>query len=840
MQAFDDNYWSLNSAAVLAQEQTSARGLTADEARRRLARYGPNRLQPAKQSDTLTLLAAQFKSPIVLILFFAAGLSAFLGEITDALIILVIIVASGLLGFWQERGAADVVRKLTAMVQTKSLVLRDGQQMEISSDDIVPGDIVKMAAGMNVSADCLLLDANDLFVNEAVLTGETFPVEKSPATVSAGESLSDRTNCLFMGTYVVSGSGTAVVLRTGLRTEFGKISGQLKFRAPETEFEHGVRSFGYLLVEITLLLVIAIFAVNVYLHRPVLDSLIFSLALAVGLTPQLLPAIISINLAHGARRMSQKKVVVKRLASIENFGSMNVLCSDKTGTLTEGQLTVTAAVGIDGKPSAETLLCSYLSAVFETGFKNPIDEAIRTFDHIDVSAYRKLDEIPYDFLRKRNTVVAGGPKGSVLVTKGALTNVLNACSLAMDPGGRSVPLSAVRPQIEQYFEDQSRGGLRVMGVAKKHLDAQERITKDDERDMVFVGFLILSDPVKAHAPAAIQHLRALGITLKMITGDHHLVAEHIGREVGMRSPRVLTSGDIRYMSDDALVKQLRHVDIVAEVDPSQKERIIQALKKGGDVVGYMGDGINDASALHAADVGISVDSGVDALKEAADIVLLKKDLTVLIDGVLEGRRTFANTLKYVFMATSANFGNMFSMAGASLFLPFLPLLPKQILLTNLLTDMPEMTIATDKVDDEQLKIPRRWDIVFIRKFMITFGLVSSLFDFVTFFFLIHFFHANVAAFRTGWFIESVISAACVVLIIRSRKPLFASRPGKYLAAVTALIAAVTLIIPYTPLAALFGFTPLPLLFLVAIAVIIVGYGLTAEIAKHIFYRTVKQ
>src|SRR5512136_788448 len=806
-------FWSVPSSELLQQLQTTPQGLMSDEVQQRLLRYGSNLLKAKKKSDALTLLFAQFKSPIILILIFAAGLSLFLHNPIDATIILVIVLVSGFLGFWQERGAVNAVEKLYAIVQIKTTVVRNGDPKEVPIEDVVPGDVVFIKASDVVPGDCLLLESKDLFVDEATLTGETYPVEKSIGMLPPETPLSQRTNSLFMGTHVVSGSATAVVIRTGTETEFGKVSERLKLRTPETEFEHGVRRFGYLLMEVTLVLVVATFAINVYFARTVLESLLFSLALAVGLTPQLLPAIISINLAHGAKRMALNKVIVKRLASIENFGSMNVLCSDKTGTLTEGVVRLHSALNVDGHEGNKVLLYAFLNASYETGFMNPIDEAIRKYRPLDLSGIKKLDEVPYDFIRKRLSILISKGDRHLMVTKGALSNVLAVCSSAEIAEGRIVDIVTVKEQVQQHFEEFSRKGFRTLGVAYKDVVSDKVITREKEADMTFLGFLILFDPPKTGITETIRELKHLGVSLKIITGDNRLLAANISQQVELLNPQFLTGEDLHEMSDEALLKRVNDVDVFAEVEPNHKERIILALKKAGHVVGYMGDGINDASALHTADVGISVDSAVDVAKEAADIVLLEKDLKVLVQGVREGRMTFANTLKYVFMASSANFGNMFSMAGASLFLPFLPLLPKQILLTNLLTDFPEMAIATDNVDPEMIESPRRWDIKFIRNFMLVFGLLSSVFDYLTFGVLLLVLKASPEQFRAGWFIESVISASLIVLVIRSRKPFFKSRPGLWLSISTAALFFATLIIPFTFVGRLFHFTPPTLSFL---------------------------
>ena len=849
--AASPTFWNLPAADLLAQVESAPAGLQGGEAAKRLLRYGPNTLRARKRTDTLTLLLRQFKSPIILILLAAAILSLVLKDRVDAGIILGIVLVSGLLSFWQERGANDAVEKLLAIVQVKATVLRDGRSIDIPIEEIIPGDVVLLNAGDVVPGDCLLLESNDLFADEATLTGETYPVEKQPGVLPADTPLAKRTNSLFMGTHVVSGSATALVVHTAKDTEFGQVSERLRLRATETEFEHGVRRFGYFLGEVTLVLVIIIFGVNVYLHRPVLDSFLFSMALAVGLTPQLLPAIISINLAHGAKRMAGEKVIVKRLAAIENLGSMNVLCSDKTGTLTEGEVQLHGALDVNGADSDRVLLLSYLNAFYETGFQNPIDVAIKSYRELDVSGYRKLGEIPYDFLRKRLSILVGQGDTRLMVTKGTLNDVLAVCSRVecpvADPVGAApgapppanacvTDIADARPQILARYASLSAEGYRVLGVAFRDLPPAQDMSRDDEKDMTFAGFLVFFDPPKAGIVETLQGLRRLGVSVKMITGDNALVAASVGKQVGFSGARVATAKDLHELSDEALRARVNSVDIFAEIEPNQKERIILAFRKAGNVVGYMGDGINDASALHAADVGISVNSAADVAKEAADFVLLEKDLAVLARGVTEGRRTFSNTLKYVFMATSANFGNMFSMAGASLFLSFLPLLPKQVLLTNLMTDFPEMTIASDNVDPEMVAVPRRWDIKFIRRFMLVFGLLSSVFDYATFGVLLLILHASPAEFRTGWLIESVASASLVVLVIRTRRPIFRSAPSWKLLTATVLVVAVVIVLPFTPLSGPLGLTRIPAVFFAALAGILVLYAVGAEIAKWLFYR----
>lgn len=829
------SFWNLPTEKLLEQLHSSPQGLTTPESQKRLIQYGANSLKQKCKSHTFSLLLNQFKSPIILILMGAAILSSFLGDTINSLIILAIVLFSGLLGFWQERGAADAIAKLLAMVEVKARILRDGKLKDIPLDEVVPGDIVQVSAGDNIPGDCLILESQTLSIDEATLTGETYPVAKNVGVLPTETGLSQRTNSLLIGTHVVSGSATAVVVHTGKMTEFGKISERLKLRPPETEFETGIRKFGYFLLEITLTLVALIFAANVYLQRPVLDSFMFSLALAVGLTPQLLPVIVSINLAHGAKQMAKKQVVVKHLPAIENFGSMNVLCSDKTGTLTDGQVNIKSALDVNGQESDRVLFYAYLNAAMESGYINPIDEAIRSHKSFDISAYQKLGEIPYDFNRKCLSILLAKGDEKLLVTKGSLINILDICTDVEQEEGKTIELAPMRSQIQQRAEDLGSQGFRILGVAYRQLTT-DKLDPKDETNLTFLGYLALYDPPKSDIKGTIADLARLGVTLKMITGDSHAVATSIAQQVGLEQTKVLTGSDLQKMSAGALLHQVDQVNVFAEVEPNQKERIIVALKRSGNVVGYLGDGINDASALYAADVGISVDTAVDVAKEAADIVLMQKDLNVLLGGIKSGRTTFANTLKYVFMATSANFGNMFSMAGISLFLPFLPLLPKQILLTNLLTDFPEMTIASDRVDREQVSKPRRWDIRFIRNFMLVFGLLSSVFDYLTFAALLFLLHADQAQFRTGWFMESVISASMIVLVIRTHQSILKSRPSRPLFFATIIIVIITLIFPYTPIAGILGFEPLPLEFLLVLALIVGLYIFCAENVKRVFYQ----
>jgi Mg2+-importing ATPase len=832
----ENPFWSFSLDTALAKISGNASGLSENEAFRRRKEYGPNSLKKSSRVSAFVLFLLQFKSPITLLLLAAAGLSFVFQDSTEAIIIIVIVLISSVLGWWQERGAANAVEQLLKMVQIKCRVVRDGAEKNIPVEEVVPGDVVLLTAGDVIPADSLLMESKELFVDEAAFTGETYPVEKNVGVLPPEAPLAKRSNSLFMGAHVISGKAKALVILTARQTEFGKISDRLKLKQPETDFEKGVRRFGYLLMEITMILLVIVFAVNVLLHKPLIDSFLFSLSLAVGLTPQLLPAIISVNLAVGARNMAKQQVIVKRLASIENFGSMNILCSDKTGTITEGKVKLNKAFSVSGLDSEKVLTYAWMNATMQQGFHNPIDEAIVKSLPDKKNDYSVQSEVPYDFIRKRLTIQVRNATENIAVTKGALKQVMEVCGRVEMEDGLLVSLEEKRALIMDQYSKLSSQGFRTLGVAYARTDGGKDFTREDEKDMIFLGFITLFDPPKEHIHETIQNLRQMGVLLKIITGDNALVAESMAHLVGLEQPVILTGAQIRDMGDLALMNQASQTNIFAEVEPNQKERIILALKKSGNVVGFMGDGINDASALHTADVGISVDTAVDVAKEAADIVLLNHDLHVLELGIIEGRKTFANTMKYVFMATSANFGNMFSMAGASLMLPFLPLLPKQILLTNLLTDFPETTIASDRVDAVSIDKPHRWNIKYIQSYMITFGILSSVFDFLTFGMLLFVLHGNEKLFQTGWFVESVISAALIVLVIRTRLPFFKSLPGKYLTIVTLLVVVTVLALPFTPLNAVFGFVALPLSYYGWMALIVVLYILSAEITKKWFYK----
>lgn len=782
----------------------------------------------------------------------------------DAIIIVIILIVSGLLGFWQEKGAADAVAKLMGMIETKATVIRDGQDVEVPLADVVTGDVIRLRAGDLIPGDCRLLTAKDLFLNEAVLTGESFPSEKSTAVLPPDAPLGRRTNSVFLGTNVISGFGTAVVAGTGPDTEFGRISERLEHKQPETGFERGIKRFGQLLIKVVIVLTVLVFVLKIMTRgeealdsKFIIGALTVGLATAIGMTPQLLPAVTSVVLAVGAKTMAKYQVIVKQLLSIENLGSMTILCSDKTGTLTEGTIQLHETLDASGKTSPRVGRLAYLNARFQTGFTNPIDKSILDHKSFDTTGVEKLDEIPYDFIRKRLSVRVQDGGEKLLITKGALAHVLECCDKAETAEGKVVSLSTISADIDRRFQEMSREGLRVLGVAIR-TDAAPHITKDDEKGMTFLGFLAFADLPKADAKETIQQLRDLGVGLKVITGDNRAVAETVSRRVGIESPVIVTGSELRTLSEDALVKRALEADVFAEVEPNQKEQIILALKKTGETVGYLGDGINDASALHAADVGISVASAVDVAREAAQVVLLKQDLGVLVQGVREGRRTFANTLKYVFFAIAANFGYMFSLSVASLVLrgktvgdlkladDFEPLLAIQILLVNLMADFPAMALATDAVDPEQIQRPRRWDTKFIVRFMMSFGFASSIFDFMTFgamfFFFGKFFKPDSQEslhqlFNTGWFIESTLTGLMILLVIRTQRPFFQSKPGKLFITAIIGVALVTIALPYTGFAKTFKFYPNPPIALVGIAIFItLLYGIGMEVVKRLFYR----
>lgn len=782
----DVPYWSQDQTELAASIGSGPAGLTSNGAAAQLAVVGPNSVDDAAGLSALRLLLRQFESPLVLILAFAAAISLVLQQWVDAGIILAIVVGSALLSFFQEYRASTAVDELTKRLALTCRVIRDGAEHLVPVSTIVPGDLIVLSAGNLIPADGVVIDAADFLVTEASMTGESFPVEKRPGIVRAEAPITERTNCVFLGASVRSGTARVLAVKTGRRTEFGAIAARLRARQPETDFARGVRQFGYLLIRVMVVIVLFVLTMNLLLHRPVIESLLFAVALAVGLSPELLPAIISVTLSAGARAMSKRGVIVRRLDAIENLGSMDILCTDKTGTLTEGTIVLSEMLDADSHHSVEVRRLAFLNAAFETGIENPLDAAIvaaGTSAGLSTAGLTKIDEIPYDFMRRRLTIVVAedtAPRHHLFVTKGAFSNVLDICS-SVERDGVEVPLDdGARAELEAVFKAKGSEGFRVLAVATRRVTIKADYDRDDERDMTFRGFLVFFDPPKPEAKTTIADLARLGIAIKVISGDNRYVTSHIAQAVGLDSTSMLTGEEIAGMRDEALWNLAPQTDLFVEIDPQQKERIVRALQRTGHSVGYLGDGINDAPALHAADVGISVEEAVDVARESADIILLSRDLDVLRTGVEDGRRTFANTLKYISITTSANFGNMISMALATPLLPFLPLAAKQILLNNFLSDVPSIAISSDNVDPERVIRPQRWNVKEIQKFMIVFGMISSVFDLLTFGFLLYVFHAGQAVFQTTWFMISLLTELAVVLVLRTRKPAFHSRPSRLL------------------------------------------------------------
>ncbi len=829
-----DAPWSLPGAEVLRLLQSTSDGLSTAEAAARRRRHGPNQLAQPRAAAWAPVLLRQFADPVVLLLIGASVLALILNDVVEASIILAIVVLSSLLRFWQEHRAGRAVERLLALVRVHADVRRDGRPTEIALDDVVPGDVVLLKAGDLVPCDCWLLAADDLQVDEAALTGESFPRLKRVEAVLAAVPLGERHGMVFLGSHVVSGRAEAVAVATGAATHLGRLAHRLEAAPPRTAFQQGMARFGVLLAKIAAVLTAVLLGVNVLLGRPLADSLLFSLALAVGITPQMLPAIVAGGLSAGARRMARKRVIVRRLDAIEDFGAMDVLCTDKTGTLTEGRVRLAAAVDAEGADSSFVAARAALNAALQTGFPNPVDAAILE-SHPAGLGWRAIDEVPFDFVRKRLSVLVDGPDGRVLVTKGTFESVLECCTTVDTPRGPAA-LDARRAALEARYRALGDAGFRVLALADRVLPNVEHVTVEDERDLRYLGMLAFADPPKPDAQRALESLAASGIAVRMVTGDNRHVAAHVAAAVGLDGGRLLTGAEVDALSDDELSRQSRQVAVFAELTPPQKERIIEALRASGATVGYLGDGINDAGALHLADVGISVDSAVDVAKHAAAIVLLEKDLDVLVEGVALGRQTMANTRKYVFTTLSANFGNMASMAAASAFLPFLPLLPRQILLLNFLSDLPSGTLAVDLVDPEERRRPQHWDIPFIRDAMIVFGLLSSAFDLLTFAILIQLFDTGPALFRSSWFVGSTLTELAVLLVLRTRRSPWRSRPGTGLMLSTVVVAAVTVGLPYVPrMAGLLGLVPVPTKILAVLLAITLSYVATAELVKRAFY-----
>lgn len=827
--------WTLAPDEVLRTLGTTQAGLSSAEAARRLSTAGPNDVRATRELTLADLVWRQVRSPLLLLLLVAATVSMLTGAWTDAGMVLVILVASTALGVSREYRAHREAASLQARLLVRAVALRDGLAVEVPARSIVPGDVVRLAAGSLVPADGVVLEATDFFVSEAALTGESVPVPKTPADgpLDPGLGLAERQSCVYLGTNVRSGTASCVVTATGLATEYGAIAHELAHRVPPTEFSRGLDAFGSLLARVMLVMVYLVYVAHTLLGRPPADTLLFSMALAVGLSPELLPAILSVSLARGARVLAQRGVLVRRLEAIENLGSMDVLCTDKTGTLTEGVLTLEGAYDASGVASDGVLRLGAQNAALETGISSPLDEAITRACPVDTVAVRKLGEVPFDFIRKRVTVGVDAGDGAHLVTKGAVPQVLDVCT-RLDDGRTLGP--ADRDALLRRFETWTARGIRVLAVATRTLAAGDAISRDDEQQLTFVGFLTFLDQPKAGAAQAVSSLAALGVSVKMITGDSHLVALHVARLVGLRTGRVITGRELGLLGDEALAARAGRIDVFAEVDPHQKERIILALKRRHHVVGFLGDGVNDAPAMHAADTSLSVEGAVDVAREAADFVLLERSLDVIRSGIEEGRTIFANTMKYILITMSANLGNMASMAVASVWLPFLPLTAGQILLNNLLSDVPAMGLADDRVERSLVARPRRWNLRVTMRTMAAFGAVSSVFDLGTFWMLIGSFGAGVALFQTGWFVESLLTELGVVFVLRTRGPFYRSRPGSLLLALTLSVAAVALALPYLPVGAWLGFVPLHPPLLLALLTMTTAYMAITEWQKRWLWR----
>jgi Mg2+-importing ATPase len=829
-------FWRVPHDELLASLATDAGGLSAEEAERRLARYGANDATSVTRRPAWLQFLARFANPLIAILLIASALSAAMGDMASFLIVLGIVTLSVVLDFVQEARAQATIDALRASVALTARVRRDAAEATIPVDRVVPGDVVALAAGDLVPADGRLIEAHDCFVNQALLTGEPYPVEKHAGVCDARDP-AQAVNAAFAGTSVISGYATMLVCRTGRATALGALAGTLAQRAPVTAFEQGVRRFGALILRLTVFLVLFVLIVNLAFERPWLDSLMFAIALAVGLTPELLPMIVTVTLARGAKRLAHKRVIVKRLSAIHDLGAIDVLCTDKTGTLTEARIRVVGHLGPDGTDSARVLAFAQLNSRFETGLKNPMDQAILDHGALDVAGWIKLDEVPFDFERRRVSVLVQRGDERRLIVKGAPEDVLRLSSRCDGADGPLPMTDDARAAIQRQLDAAGADGLRALGVAyRPGAPGRDTSTVSDEADLIFAGLVTFIDPPKASAAAAVHALAQAGVEVKILSGDSELVARHVCRELEIPVKGVLTGDALAGLSAEALVGRLPHVTLFCRVNPQQKHRIVMALKHSGKVVGFLGDGINDAPALHAADVGISVDSGADVAKSAAAMILLDRDLSVIHDGVTEGRRTVVNVGKYMLMGGSSNFGNMFSMAGAALFLPFLPMLPIQVLLNNLLYDLSESALPFDQVDPEAVAAPVHWDIKLIERFMLVMGPVSSVFDFLTFGALLALFAADAPLFQTGWFVESVVTQVLVIFAIRTRRKLLQSRPHVLLAGASVAVAGLALALPLTPVGGWFGLVPPPPAFYVFVAAAVASYLVLVEIVKRWFYR----
>jgi P-type Mg2+ transporter len=833
-------WWLEPPSAEAAEPATEATGLSSAEAKARLARFGPNLFRERREKSLLLQFLTRFKNPLVIILLVASAVSAFTGEVTNFLIISGIVLLSVTLDFVQEYRANAAAEKLRQSVSVRANVLRDGKPLEVAVTEVVPGDVVLLSAGDLIAADGRVLEARDFFVKQALLTGESYPVEKRPGVLpDTATDLQEATNAVFMGTSVISGSARMLVVKTGADTAIGEIADSVSRPSEPTSFEIGTRRFGMLIMRLTVFMVMFVLLVNTFFHKPWLESFLFAVALAVGLTPELLPMVISVTLSRGALRMARKQMIVKRLSAIQDLGSMDVLCTDKTGTLTEAKIRLEKHVDAEGRPSERVLELAYFNSFFETGLKSPLDEAILAHQHIEIGAWKKIDEVPFDFERRRVSVLIDNGKTRWLVVKGAPDEIVGLCTHYEAQGAepqRPVDDAALAVIRGQYHALEAEG-FRALGIAWRQVPMDHpHAVVSDETELVLAGFAAFLDPPKESAASALAALDRVGVAIKIVTGDSDLVTRHVCAQLKIPVTELLTGKEIAQMDDHALQARAETANLFCRVNPAEKERVIRALKARGHVVGYLGDGINDAPSLHSADVGLSVDSAADVAKEAADMILLKQDLHVLHAGVLEGRRTFGNIMKYIMMGTSSNFGNMFSMAGAALFLPFLPMLPTQILLNNILYDISEIPIPLDRVDAEDIHAPRVLDMNFVRNFMLVIGPISSLFDFLTFYIMLAVLQADEKLFQTGWFVESLCTQVLVIFIIRTRGNPLKSGPHPLLTLTSLAVVAIAVLLPFTPIGTYFGFVPPPAKFYFILGGMVLVYLLIVELAKQGFYR----
>jgi Mg2+-importing ATPase len=837
-----DDIWKVPLANLLTRLATTPIGLEGAEAKSRSAIYGPNDAAAIKRTPLWLQFIVRFRNPLVIILLVASALSAATGDIASFIIVFAIVTASMTLDFVQEVRAQNAVEALRRTVAVQATVWRDGAKRSISIDQLVPGDIIELIAGDLVPADSRLLESRDLFVNQALLTGEPYPTEKQAGDVAQGaENPAGASNAVFAGTSVISGIATAVICRTGKDSALGNLATSLAEKPPATAFAVGIRRFGILIMRLAILMVLFVLVVNISFHRPVLQSLMFALALAVGLTPELLPMIVTVTLARSALALAKRKVIVKRLTAIHDLGAMDILCTDKTGTLTEAAIKMVRAIDGRGAESERAYAYAFINSQFESGMNSPLDDAILAAHPFDIAGWRKIDEVPFDFERRRVSVLVEHDGRRRLIAKGAPEDILNLSGRYEDATGAEIPLDdAIRRTFQATLDGLCAQGFRALGIASREVDlSQKTAAITDECELAFSGFVIFLDPPKASAGATIQSMAAAGITVKVLTGDNELVSRHVFGEIGVPVVGVLTGDALERLSDEALIGQLPNVNLFCRVNPQQKHRILLAFKRLGHVVGYMGDGINDAPALHAADVGISVDGAADVARAAADLILLEHDLSVVQDAVVQGRGTVQNVSKYVLMGSSSNFGNMFSMAGAALFLPFLPMLPIQILLNNLLYDVSEIAIPFDSVDQEATAQPVKWDIKLIERFMLVFGPISSVFDFLTFYALLRLFGAGETLFQTGWFIESITTQVLVVFAIRTRRLFFRSRPHRFLVLMALGVVAIAVVLPFLPFGRWFDFVTPPPLFFIYLAGATVAYLALVELSKALFYRSAR-